>query len=370
MIRVLHVIRAMNMAGAETFIMNVYRHIDREKIQFDFLVNVFNECDYDNEIIKLGGRIYAIPRYYLINHSLYKRACNSFFQTHPEHSIVHGHIGSSAPVYLPQAKKNHKYTIAHSHNAMNNDSIQNIAFNQIARKVRGRADYYFACSLEAGINRFGTTITESKHFSVVNNGIDIAKYRRTQNSIKAAKQKFSVGDAPVFLHIGRFDAQKNHDFLIDVFSVIRQELPSAKLLLVGEGEEFQKIKSKVSHLNLESSVLFLGVRSDIPDVLRASDVFLFPSISEGLGIALIEAQASGLPCVVSSQIPELACLTPLVTKLNLDSSHEWAQTCIDAYSSNKLSYPDYSSIIKAKGFDIRETANWLSDFYLTASKKY
>ena len=192
---------------------------------------------------------------------------------------------------------------------MNNDSIQNIAFNQIARKVRGKADYYFACSLEAGINRFGTTITESKHFSVVNNGIDIAKYRRTQNSIKAAKQKFSVGDAPV-LHIGRFNAQKNHDFLIDVFSVIRQELPSAKLLLVGEGEEFQKIKSKVSHLNLESSVLFLGVRSDIPDVLRASDVFLFPSISEGLGIALIEAQASGLPVSYQAKYPNLHALPP------------------------------------------------------------
>lgn len=367
MIRVLHVIRAMNMAGAETLIMNVYRHIDREQIQFDFLVNVSTPCDYDSEIRSLGGKIYSAPRYCLINQAAYKRACAKFFSAHPEHQIVHGHIGSSAPIYLPLAKKSGKYTIAHSHNAVRNDSLLNVAFNCISRKVRGKADYYLACSLEAGISRFGAEITTSNLFSVLNNGIDTTQYVRTKEQALAAKCKLNVGKSPVFLHVGRFNVEKNHSFLLDVFSIIKKELPTAQLLLVGTGEELPKIKSKIQTLHLSDSVFTLGTRSDIPSILHAADVFVFPSLSEGLGIALIEAQAAGLPCVASSNIPDLAFITPLATKLDLSSPEQWAKACIKSYHENKNCYPDYSPLIKERGFDIRETANWLSNFYLNHS---
>lgn len=363
MIRVLHIIRVMNMAGAETFIMNVYRHIDRKKIQFDFLVNTRSPGDYDKEIESLGGKIYSIPRYCLINQPLYKYACDRFFSAHPEHQIVHGHIGSSAPIYLPLAQKHNKLAIAHSHNSVPNDSLLNKSFNYFTQKVRNKADYYFACSPEAGIDRFGAQIVNSSNFSIVNNGIDIENYTRTSNSTLNAKRTLGVGSSPVFLHIGRFTPQKNHLFLLDVFAAIKKTLPHARLLLLGNGESLPQIKAKIDSLHLQDSVQCLETRRNVSEVLHAADVFIFPSLWEGLGIALVEAQAAGLPCIVSNTIPDLACMTPLVTKLSLSSAEQWAETCTKSYLESKDSYPDYSSLIREKGFDIQETADWLSDFY-------
>lgn len=364
MIRVLHVIRAMNRAGAETFIMNAYRYIDRSQIQFDFLLNVSEKCDYSEEILDLGGRIFFIPRYYGVNFYPYAKNCRNFFGQHPECQIVHGHIGSSAPIYLPIAKKAGLYTIAHSHNAMKNDSLSNILFNTIARGVRGKADYYLACSKEAGMSRFGKSICESPVFSIVNNGIDSALYYRNESSVKKAKCAFGVENSPVFLHIGRFNKQKNHEFLIRVFSEVQNVIPNALLLLAGNGEELNKIRQLVNQLSLSNNIRFLGIRSDIPELLRASDVFLFPSLSEGLGIAFIEAQTSGLPCVVSKGIPDQACIAPNVVKLDLKSTESWAKAAIDCLDKSQSSIHDNIPLTKRKGFDIKTTVDWLTAFYL------
>lgn len=365
MIRVLHVIRTMNLAGAETFLMNVYKNIDRNKIQFDFLLNTTEESSYTKEIRKLGGQIYYIPRFVLANYPLYKKQCNNFFCNHPEHTIVHGHIGSSAPIYLPLAHKTGKITIAHSHNTTPNNSLPNFLFNCFARQVQGKADYYFACSLDAGINRFGSTIPKSDKFFVINNGIDTQLYKRDNASIKKAKSEMDTEGHPTFLHIGRFTFQKNHSFLIDTFKEITNTLPDALLLLIGEGENFSKIQEKVQKLKLNKQVRFLGLRNDIPTIIRASDVFIFPSLYEGLGIALIEAQAGGLPCVVSDRIPDLACITPTTKKLDLSSVEHWASECIQIYQSNKDRTNDYTLLTKEKGFDIGSTSTWLSNFYLS-----
>lgn len=367
MIRVLHVIRTMNLAGAETFIMNVYRNIDRSKIQFDFLLNTNEESNYTKEIRELGGSIYYIPRFVLANYVSYKNQCKTFYLSHPEHTIVHGHIGSSAPIYLPLAHKAGRVTIAHSHNTTPNNSLPNFLFNRLARHVRGKADFYFACSLEAGINRFGSAIPDTNKFFLINNGIDTNLYRKTKSLIIKSKTKMGTLGHPTFLHIGRFVFQKNHSFLIDLFKEITKIYPDAILLLVGEGELLPKIRQKVQKLNLEDNVRFLGLRNDIPDIIRASDVFLFPSLYEGLGIALIEAQAGGLPCVVSDKIPDIACIAPTTKKLNLSSVEQWAKESTELCSKYRDTTIDYTSLIREKGFDIKSTATWLSDFYTSVS---
>ena len=246
---------------------------------------------------------------------------------------------------------------------MPNNSLYNIAFNTIARSVRGKADYYMACSLEAGISRFGKMITDGNNFSVVKNGIDSSLYKRNSTLIANAKSALHTGGNPVFLHIGRFTAQKNHPFLIEVFQKIKEQLPNALLLLVGTGEDIDKIRQQVISSNLKDSVRFLGTRTDIPFILQASDVFLFPSISEGLGIAFIEAQAAGLECIVSEGVPKFACITPRVSHLNIGSAQNWADVAVAAYARSLTAPNDQTSLIEECGFDIRNTASWLSEFY-------
>lgn len=363
LIRVLHVIRVMDRAGAETFIMNLYRSIDRTKVQFDFLVNVQREGDYDTEIQSLGGRIFRIPRYNIANAPSYKRACRNFFIDHPEIQIVHGHIGSSAPIYLAEAQRAGKYTIAHSHTNVPCNSFRHILFKLMCRPIRGRADYYMACSLEAGIDRFGNSIVSGPHFAIKNNGINTAAYSRNADSIQLAKHDLGFNNVPVFGHIGRFASEKNHSFLLEVFAAIKATLPEAILVLVGDGPLREKICEKAKSLRIDQSIVFLGVRDDIPYILCALDVFIFPSTHEGLGIAFIEAQASGLECIGSTEIHELAQITDRAKRIPLSEPDRWANECVEAYMRSKTHQDDKHEIVRARGFDCANTAQQMLAFY-------
>ena len=174
--RILHVIGRMDRAGAETLIMNLYRNIDRTKIQFDFMVFTDSKADYDDEIYQLGGQIYHMPKFTGLNYPYLAYKVNDFFDTH-HYDIVHGHIGSIAPMYLSIAKSHGAFTIAHSHSANSSSLIFRAVFMSLAWSVRLIADYFFACSEQAGIDRFGNKIVKSEKFSVLNNGIDANKYR-------------------------------------------------------------------------------------------------------------------------------------------------------------------------------------------------
>lgn len=367
MIRVLQIIGAMDRAGAETLVMNLYRNMDRSKIQFDFLVHTEHKCDYDAEIKSLGGHIYHIPRYTFFNRRAYRNAIRSFLVQHPEHRIIHGHIGSSAPIYLEEARRQGRFAIAHSHNNAPWTNPEEALFKLIARPVRWHADYFMACSPEAGLDRFGKKIIEGNSYTILNNGIIADEYKRTPTLIHDAKKALGLGSEPVFGHIGRFTTQKNHPFLISSFAAIKEQLPDAKLLLVGKGEHEEKIKRQIASLHLEDSVLFLGIRNDIPLILNAMDVFIFPSVFEGLGVALIEAQAAGLPCVVSDKIHDIAVLSDRVARMPLSSPETWANACIAAYERSKVYPDDQVGLIKQRGFDIQGTACWLQDFYLQHS---
>lgn len=362
MLRVLHVIGKMDRAGAETVIMNIYRNIDRERIQFDFMVFSSEEGDYDSEIKQMGGRIYRMPQFKWYNYfELYKKFY-SFFKKHP-YKIVHGHRGSLAPAYLKAAKDNGAYTIAHSHATNSNRFFEGIAFKVLSYRVRYIADHFFACSRQAGIDRFGKKITESEKFDVLKNGITSDNYKYSEERHQQLKKKYGLDNKLLIGHVGRFSLEKNHRFIIDVFDKIYKEKTDSVLILLGRGKEKKSIEKYVEEKNLNKQVLFWGVRDDIADMMNLFDAFIFPSLYEGLGIVGIEAQAAGLPCFFSENIPQEAIVTNHVWQWNLEWGDEkWAINIMKIL--NKFQRIDSQKNILDAKYDIKNVAKDLQSFYL------
>ena len=364
--RVLQVIGAMDRGGAETLVMNLYRNVDRSKVQFDFLVNEERQCDYDAEIKSMGGRIYRIPRYNLLNGALYRKACKEFFRLH-EFPVVHGHIGLPAAIYLAEAARHGAFTIAHSHSQNFPLSVEELAFRVCSHRVRGVADYFLACSREAGRDRFGEDIVSGGSFHILNNGVDTRALAFSPEKRRAVRAELGIDDdAPVFGHVGRLTEVKNHRFLIEVFGALKQKMPDSRLLLVGRGELEAQLREEAARAGLEDSVLFLGVRNDIPAILSAMDVFVFPSLSEGLPCAVVEAQASGLPTLLSTGVPELASILPSTKRLELaEGCDAWVEEAEKMYGAGlSADRPGAKSYIADAGFDIEESAALIQELYL------
>ena len=363
-IRILHVIGRMDRGGAETMIMNLYRRIDRERVQFDFVENCSHHAAFDDEIFALGGRIYHCPRYAGTNHFAYCRWWNRFFQEHgSDYTAVHGHLGSTAAIYLSAAKRNGIYTIAHSHNTYGNGS-GDLLYRIYSFPTRRIADRFFACSVKAGLDRFGEKVTsDPTRFSVLNNAIETEKFRYDPQERERVRKELGLGDSIVFGHVGRFLPQKNHEFLMEIFREIARQCDCAKLLLIGDGPLREAVAQKARDYGLDDRVLFLGVREDVAPFYQAMDVFLFPSLFEGLGIVAVEAQTAGLPCVISDTVPEECVLTDdLVTVCRLeDGAKTWANTALSVVSDGRR---DHAGQVAERGFDISATAGRLEQFYL------
>lgn len=355
-IRVLHVVTHMNRGGLETMIMNYYRHIDRNKVQFDFLTHRDGEKDYDGEIEKYGGRIYHLP---LLNpfSKNYLNQLDQFFDQHREYKIVHSHLDCMSAYPLKAAKKyGVPVRIAHSHTTSQKKDIKYWIKLYSKRMIPKYATDLFACSENAGRWMFG-----KEKFIVIKNAIDTKKYIYNEDIARIKRKELGVSDRFVIGHVGSFNYPKNHEFLVDVFSEVHKKNNSSILLLVGMGELEEKIKDKVHKLNLDSDVIFLGVRSDIPDILQAMDVFVFPSMYEGLPVALVEAQASGLPCIVSDRVTEEIAITKEVLYLSLDErKQKWADIILSQNLKRKNEYER----IKKTNFDIDANARWLEKYYI------
>lgn len=357
MVRVLHIVTNMDRGGLETMLMNYYRHMDREKIQFDFLEHRRDRAAYDDEIESLGGRIFRLPRLNPLS-SDYFHALNAFFAVHPEYRIVHSHLDCMS-AYPLCAAKNAKVPvrIAHAHST-SQDRNWKLVFKLISKKLISLyTTDLFACSADAGEWMFGT-----KDVHILPNAIDIERYAFNLLIRNQTRKVLGLDDAFVIGHVGRFSAVKNHSFLTDVFAQIKRQEPNSKLLLVGAGSEMQAVQQKVKALGLGADVIFTGVRNDVANLMQAMDVFVFPSLYEGLGIVLIEAQSAGLPCVVSDVIPREAYLTDLVTAEKLSSSVEtWAEKILE---KREVLRTDRRAEIAAHGFDITTEAVKLQEFYI------
>lgn len=356
-IRVLHVIGIMDRGGAESMIMNLYREIDRERFQFDFVVHASKKGAYDNEIYKLGGTIYHCPQFTMKNIAKYKKWWNDFFASKgDQYQIVHGHIGSTAPIYLKCARENGVYTIAHSHNTTKICNIKSILYRILSRRVCGIAHHYLACGEKAGKNRFGA----NQKFQVLNNAIPSKQYIYSEPKRKQIQREYNLENYLVLGHVGRFVEAKNHNYLIDVFNEVIQKTP-AKLLLVGDGPLRLEIERKVHRLGLQDHVIFTGVREDVADLMQAMDVFVFPSLYEGLPLSVVEAQAAGLPCLISDGVPIECKLTDLVQQISLSSDVEvWTESVIKAAKGIRRN--TYQEICTA-GFDIESNTKKLERYY-------
>ena len=358
-IRVLQVVTHMERGGLESTLMNYYRHIDRERVQFDFLVHRQERAAFDDEIESLGGKLYRLPRLVPWSEG-YLAALNHFFDEHPEYKIVHVHQDCLSSVILrAAAQHNIPVRIAHSHNANQDKNLKYPIKLWYKRSIPKYTTNLFACGKDAGDWMFG-----GAPYQIINNAIDATAYSFNPKKRIEIRHQLGLADKLIIGHVGRFNPQKNHLFLLDIFAALLKKEPNAVLLLVGGGENMLKIQAKAHALGIAEHVRFLGVRSDVADLMQAMDVFVFPSLYEGLGIVLIEAQAAGLPCVVSDTIPREAYLTDLVTAERLSSSTEtWADNILEKRNFPRI---DRRAEIAAHGFDITTGAVKLQEFYINA----
>lgn len=360
-IKILHVVGRMDRGGTEALLMNLLRTIDRTKFQYDFVEQTDDVCDYDEEILALGSKIYRVPHISLRNLSGYRAWWRTFYQQHPEYRIIHGHSRGSGPVYLSEARKAGRITIAHCHNNSHGKGIRGLIRYLWQLPLRRAADYNFACSFDSGISQFGKNGT----FQVIKNGIQTEKYAWSLEKREELRKTLGVENAFVVGNVARFVEQKNHTFLVSVFAEIKKQRPDAKLVLIGQGYLEKNVREQLAALNLTEDALFLGLRSDVPDLLQAMDVFVLPSLFEGLGIVNIEAQTAGLPCFASAKVvaPEVK-LTELMHFISLEESPAYWAEYILSHTVPVEQRRDQSQAIIDAGFDIRTTAEQLNKFYV------
>ena len=318
MIRVLMVGMHNKIGGVETFLINYYHHIDREKVQFDF-VNMFDQLCFQEEICSLGGRIYSIPNvkrnpigYYLGLKKIIKE--NNY-------KIVYVNMLSAANILPIKISKTLKVPniIAHAHNTgVPKGALRKILDKLNKKTLRKNATDFLASSKEAAEWMFGKDIS----YQIIYNAIEIEKFEYNEATRKNIRKKLGIENDFVIGHVGRFCQQKNHSFLIEVFKSASKKVKNAKLLLIGEGELKDSIIKKVKEYNLEKKVIFIDPVSNVNDYMQAMDVFVLPSIFEGLGIVLIEAQSAGLRCYAADNIPTVANVFKKITYLPLEEE-QW-----------------------------------------------
>lgn len=364
-IRVLQVFAQMNRGGAETMIMNLYRKIDRTKVQFDFIVHTNDECAFDDEIRNLGGKIYRVPRYTGKNHLSYRKSWKEFFDNHPEYRIVHGHVRSTASIYLKIAKNKGLVTIAHSHNTSSGKGVSAAIKTIFQLQLRYISSYMIGCSETAGIWLFGEKACLSDRFMILNNAIDTEEFKFSKEDRDNTRNELGINDKFVIGNVGRFSPQKNHEFLIEVFNAVFKKDSNTILLLVGDGEKRHEIQETVNSYNLCSNVIFYGVSPEIPKLLSSMDLFLMPSLHEGFPVVLVESQCSDLPCVISSTITKEVLLSDSIKQISLnDDADVWADAILEYKKNQKDRNNDSSRMIREKGYDVEKNARWIENFYL------
>lgn len=316
MIRILQCVNDMHRAGLETMLMNYYRNIDRTKIQFDFLTHRPYRSDYDDEIEKMGGKVYYAPRLYPQNYPNYFKWMKNFFKEHPEYKIVHSHIDTMSYLPLLAAKKaGIPIRIAHSHNTSLDRDFKYLLKQYFRLKINSVCTHRLACGEEAGKFLFG-----NRSFKVIPNAIDAEKFYFNEELRNKKREELGIKSEFVIGHVGRLSYQKNHKFLIEIFKELLKTEPESLLLLVGVGEKEQEIRNQVEDLGIDDKVRFLGNRSDVNELYQAMDVFVMPSFFEGIPVVGVEAQFAGLPCIFSDKVPEEVKFSSKTNFISLNSS--------------------------------------------------
>lgn len=370
-IRVLQVVGRMDRGGIETMIMNLYRNIDREKVQFDFLAHFGREAAYNDEIRAMGGRIYEMSalrdekRVFFWRFFSYLRALNKFFREHKEYKVIHGHMTHTAALYMPIAKKNGvSCRIVHSHSTHSKEGLLGLLTTFLHKFATKDATDFFACSKAAQKWFFTDEIINSGKIHLVANAIDAKRFRYDPEKRKIMREQLELGDNLAIVHVARFRAEKNQTFMIDVLQEALKVRQNITLIYVGDGPLEDDVKAKVKACGVDEYVRFLGMRGDVQDILQAADVFVLPSIWEGLPLTAIEAQANGLHCVVSDSLSQELNALGMVKYVSRDDMGAWVDALFEA---GKLPRRDTYDEVVASGYDINSTVPWLQEFYLSNS---
>lgn len=380
-VRVLHVLGNTNLGGAESRIMDLYRHTDRNRVQFDFLVHSNEEGFYEKEIRELGGRVFRVPRFRIYNYFSYRRALKEFFWAHHEFALVQGHMTSTAAIYLPIAKKaGVKKTAAHARSAGVDKGLKGTMTRFLRRNLADKADYLFTCSELAGISVYGEKAVQEGKTIFIPNAIDCAGFTFDPAKREKLREELGLTDALIIGHVGRFHYAKNHEYLLRVFAELCQMSAGAggstaetgadqnyHLILLGEGPLMEDTRKLAEELGVADRVHFLGNHKNIADYYQAMDYFVYPSRYEGMPGTIVEAQASGLPCLMSDTICREVIATELVETMSIEEEPKaWAeglQRRIDALVSKQENREKYAAKMAAAGFDVQAQAERMMRFY-------
>ena len=366
-LHVLHVFGKLNRGGAESRVMDLYRNVDRAKVQFDFMQHTTKVCDFQPEIEQLGGKVYHVPPFRFWNYFSYCKAWKQFIREHPEIRIVHGHMTSTASIYLPIVHKKGVFTIAHSRNAGVDKGIKGKLTKFLRRNLTEKCDRCFACSKLAGEAVFGKEAMEQGNVTIIPNAIDAARFtfdpevrKQKREELHIQPEEFLIGE------VGRFDPQKNQKYAVEILAECRKKNFPAKLILIGEGPLMETVRQQVEELQLQEYVIFTGLQKNVVPFYQAMDFFLLPSFYEGLPGVAVEAQASGLRGILSDAITTETAMTSLMEFRSVqEPARVWADrimACGHYERQNMLKQ------MQETGFDVKNLANRLQDFYLRVSE--
>lgn len=393
MVRILHVLGGLNLGGAESRIMDLYRHMDRDRVQFDFLVHMdasgFTKAllkeetlakhrtpqYFDDEIVAMGGHIYALPRYRGVNDPMYRHMVRKFFEEHHDFNVVQGHMTSTASIYLPYArryksdKEPFMVTVAHTRNAGTDGGLKGLAKAVLRKRLPKSADYLFACSHLAGDSTFN-----GAPYIYIPNTIDVERFRFDPAGRTLIREMYDISPDKVLIgNVARFAEQKNQKFLIQAFAAMKNA-DRAKLILCGEGSLRKDCEELSAQLGVAGDVIFAGSQSEIQAYYSAMDIFAFPSVYEGLPGAVVEAQTSGLKCLISNTVTTDVFVTDRIMPLPIDRVEDWSRVLDKWVSemSGDQAAPDtmtsgreaYVSKMRDAGFDVSAQAQMMQEFYL------
>lgn len=362
-LRILHIVGKMDRAGAETMLMNLYRHIDRSKIQFDFITFSSDKGDYDDEIISMGGKIIPIVAKEPISRML---KLTVFLKNNPEYQVVHAHMLLSNAFHLLAAKTaGVKYRISHSHNTTNGKAgLINQAYEKWALLVnRTLSTQKIACGEQASQYLFGS----AKDVLILPNAVDVDKMISVaDNSRNYINDIFSQSSKDLgikIIQVGRLSEVKNHDFSLRISKELKNRKINFTLFVVGQGPLEEQLKSKVIKENLQYNIQFLGVRSDIAELMSSVDYMIMPSLYEGFPVVLVESQSVGLNSIISTNISaEVDLGLGLIKFLDIDSPAKWCDYILDTKEKN-INKEEIKITLKSKGFDIEENTKKLTELY-------
>ncbi|WP_273851264.1 glycosyltransferase family 1 protein [Guptibacillus spartinae] len=362
-LKILHVVGAMNRAGTETMLMNIYRNIDRTKVQFDFISYSNYESHYDKEIISLGGRVIKLSRTSSIK-ELYKvMKVNGPYQAIHSHTLFHCGIANAAALLAGV-----KIRVSHAHTTVDdsNSIIRKVYIKVMRVMIRSFSTHFLACSKGAGNYLFGEKLINNKRYAYFPNLIDYEPFlKEPRSKVASFKLQEGLGNNIVVGHVGRFIEAKNQLFLLKTLNELLIRNNNVRLLLVGDGDLKVEIQKQAEEMSLSDKICFTGIREDIPVMMHSMDAFVLPSHYEGLGLVLLEAQAAGLPCIVSEAIqPEADLNIGKMTSLSLEQSPaEWAEEILKAVGKQRLDSKQVEEGFKENNYTMQAGITRLSTLY-------